>query len=326
MRVTVLFNPDAGSNMKFNEIGAILTDRLSKHEVFTCHDFCGKYYLPDATEAGSDVRCGYRDSITNMTLALVQYAPELFICVGGDGLAAYVADTLITNSCAIPVMGVAGGTANVGPIIAIKPEDLKLFEPENLVISSIGAIHVKNGCRHLGYAFNDVIIGNTFLGTVNGNTANLSVEALLEKNTKVAVTPSDEITVDGFNITKNSLQMKFSIERPAQIIASPLEVDKFYGRAITGGLCFSAYLPLKAAIGLYDEVLVKMDSDNTFINRFTKVEHMLFGPGDLVKISGLSANGHIVIDGNPYLRENEIVSFEYLPDLIRIASPVIKTV
>lgn len=323
MRVAVLFNPDAGSNMKFCEIGDILSNRLSSHEVFTCRNFCGKFYLPDAVETGSNVPCDYLDSIAYMTLSLIQYAPELFICVGGDGLAAYVADTLITNSCAVPIMGIAGGTANIGPIISIEPGTLNLFDPEKLHLSSAGAIHVKNGYRHLGYAFNDVIIGNTFLGTVNGEITNLSVEALLEKNKKDIATPSADITVDGFDIIKNGSSVNFSIGKPAQIIVSPLEVDNFYGRAITGALCYSAYLPLKAAIGLYDEVLVKIDSNKVAEEHFIKVEHMLFGPGDLVSISGLSEKGHIVIDGNPYLREHEIVTFEYMPDLITIARPVI---
>ncbi|MEN6313472.1 MAG: hypothetical protein ABFD25_04395 [Clostridiaceae bacterium] len=325
MRVAVLFNPDAGSNMKFRGIGAVLSKRLKGHEVLTCRGSFGKLYLPDAAETYGDVRSGYRDSITDMTSSLVRHAPELFICVGGDGLASYAADTLITNGCVVPIMGVAGGTANVGPIIAVSPEMLEHFDPKKLAVSSIGAIHVNNGCNHLGYAFNDVIIGNTFLGTVNGKTANLSVETLLKKNEKKVVeAPSDEITADTFKITKNGSQVKYSIERPAQIIASPLEVDNFYGRAITGILCYSAHMPLKAAIGLYDEVIVKMHSHETAMEHFTKVEHLLFGQGDHVSISGLSGNGHIIIDGNPYLREDEVISLEYMPNLLNIAKPVIQ--
>lgn len=327
MRVAVLFNPDAGSNMKFRVIGAVLSKRLKGHEVITCRGSFGKLYMPDAAEAYGDVRGGYRDSITDMILSLVRHSPELFICAGGDGLASYAAGTLITKGCAVPIMGIAGGTANVGPIIAVSPEMLEHFDPKRLAVSSIGAIRVSNGSNHLGYAFNDMIIGNTFLGTVRGKTVNLSVEALLKKNEKKIVeAPSEEITSGVFNITKNGSRVKYSIEHPAQIIASPLEADNFYGRAITGILCYSAHMPLKAAIGLYDEVMVKMHGSGDAAERFTKVEHLLFGQGDYVSISGLSGNGHIIIDGNPYLREDEIVSLEYMPDLISIAKPVIPTV
>lgn len=324
MKIAVLFNPDAGSNMKFRGIGAVLSKRLKGHEVLTCRGSFGKLYMTDAAETYGDVRSGYRDSITDMTLSLVSHAPELFICIGGDGLASYIADTLITHGCTVSIMGIAGGTANVGPIITVSPEMLEYFDPKKLAISSIGAIHVNNGCNHVGYAFNDMIIGNTFLGTVNGKTVNLSVEALLKKNEKKVVeAPSHEITTGTFNITKNGSQVKCSIKNPAQIIVSPLEVDNFYGRAITGILCYSAHMPLKAAIGLYDEVIVKMHSHDTAVEHFTKVEHLLFGRGDHVNITGLSGNGHIIIDGNPYLKEDEVISLEYKPSLLSIAKPVI---
>ena len=327
MRVAVLFNPDAGSSIKFRVIGAVLSKRLKGHEVITCPGSFGKLYMPDAAEVYGDVRSGYRERIADMILSLVRRSPELFLCVGGDGLASCTADTLITNGCAVPVMGVAGGTANVGPIIAVSPEKLEHFDPEKLAISSIGAIHVSNGSNHLGYAFNDMIIGNTFLGTVKGKTVNLSVEALLKKGEKKIVeAPSEEITSGVFNITKNGSRVKYSIEHPAQIVASPLEADNFYGRAITGILCYSAHVPLKAAVGLYDEVVVKMYGHDAATEHFTKVEHLLFGQGDHVSISGLSGNGHIIIDGNPYLREDELVSLEYVPGLINIAKPVIRTV
>lgn len=322
MRVAVLFSPEAGNKKKFHDIGSVLTHKLSNHTVFTGQGCFGKLYLPDATEIAESAVKNYRSRIAFITTMLCRHDPEMFICVGGDGLAAYAADTLTSIGVSMPVMGIAAGTANVGPIIAFRPEELNSFDPENLIFSAIGAIHIKNGDRHIGYAFNDAIIGNTFLGTINGETTNMSVRALLEGNKKLAVTPLCNITDDRFSITKNGMRVKFTIKSPAQIIISPLEVDKFYGRAITGALCFSAYSPLKAAMGLFEEVIVKNDNSSTYAEQFTKAEHLLFGPGDLISITGLSEEGQIIIDGNPYLRENEIVTFEYKPRLISVAKPL----
>jgi hypothetical protein len=326
MRIAALFSPNAGSNDKFHGIGNILTRIFKNHEVFTGKGNFGEHYLPEATTAKGSVPEDYRSSITYMVLSLLSNDPDMFICVGGDGLAAYVADALITNGSSMPIVGIAGGTANVGPIIAINPDDLELFEPEKLSFSTIGAIHIKNGDRHIAYAFNDVVMGNTFLGTINGETTNISAKELLENNKKTAVTPSSNITVDGFNITNNGEDIKFSIKNPAQIVVSPLEVDRFYGRAITGALCYSAYSPHKAAMGLFEEVIVKMADSSSYSERFTKVEHLLFGPGDIVSITGLSEDGQIIIDGNPYLREHETVTFEYKPNLVKVAKPPIRLI
>lgn len=326
MRIAVLFSPEAGGNSKYQRIGEILSKRLSSHEIFTCKGFCGEYYLPNAGLVSYDTADDYKSSIANMSEALIESAPELFICVGGDGLAAYVADTFTKMGSKTPLMGVAGGTANVGPITSVRPESLKYFDPMDLKLASAGAVRVKNGKIHIGYAFNDAVIGNTFLGTIDGNMTNLSVEALLNDNSKIAQTPSCDITTGDFKIYKNGKPKKFSISNPGQIIVSPLEVDNFYGRAITGALCFSAYLPQKAAIGLFDEVLINAGGNNTAPEQFAKAEHLLFGPGDQVSITGLSPKAHIVIDGNPYLRQEDIITFEYIPGLINIARPAANTV
>jgi hypothetical protein len=318
MRIAVLFSPDAGKKKIFNDIGSVLARKLKNHKVFTGQGGFGKLYIPEATEI-AECAGDYRTKIAFMTLSLSAQKPDLFICVGGDGLGAYVADTLITNGLSVPVMGIAGGTANVGPIIATRLYDLDSFDPENLIFSSRGAIHVRNGGRHTGYAFNDVVIGNTFLGTIDGETKNISVEELLVNNKKVPVTPSCNITADEFRIAKNGKDICFSIKKPAQIVVSPLEVDKFYGRAVTGVLCHSAYSPLKAAMGLFDNIIVGINAN--IAEQLTKSEHILFGPGDLITVTGLSDEGHIIIDGNPYLRKDEVLTFEYKPGLIEVAEP-----
>ncbi len=326
MRVAVLFNPGAGNNEKFIEIGKLLTERLVNHEVYTCPGSSGGFYLTDAIKTGDEIYSDYKNGIKRRVLLLASCVPELFICVGGDGLAAYVADALISGGFSIPIMGIAGGTANVGPIVSVKSNNLRLFNPENIELTNAGAIRVTSCRRHIGYGFNDVVIGNTFLGTIDGKVANISVEALLKRNEKSTETPSGNITDNGFRIIKNNKPVEFKTSNPAQIIVSPLEADRFYGRAITGALCYSAYLQQKAAIALSDRILVSIDSGDAGIGSFLEIEHLLFGPGDKVSIEGLAENGHIIIDGNPYLRENENVIFEYLPNLVRIARPSIITV
>lgn len=323
MKIAVLFGHGSGRSPMHSRTGMLLLEKLSCCEVYTCRGCCGEAYLPGAAVVPHDIAEGYEEDIGCMVNSLLDIHPDLFICVGGDGLAAYTASALIARESRIPMMGIAAGTANVGPIISVAPEDLKTFDPAGLKIIDAGAVRVGVGKRFIGYGFNDVVIGNTFLGTFEEKIVNFSVEAMVRRGEKIIEEPADDIAADGFKVEKNGVAVDYSIKRPAQVIISPLEADRFYGRAIVGALCISAYSPLKAAVALFDTVIIRSGSDDKGVSCFMPVEHLLFGAGDIVSISGLSPKGHVIIDGNPYLREEESVTFEYMPGLIKIARPAI---
>lgn len=323
MRIAVLFNPGAGNDGGYRKIGELLSKGISGHSVYTFKGYCGEHYLKDGQVLSGRLPREYKAGVKYMARLLASTDPELFICVGGDGLAAYVADALITGDYDIPIMGIAGGTANVGPIVTVKPESLEEFDPSMLNFVSVGAIDVTSGSKHIGYGFNDVVIGNTFLGTMAEKTVNILVESIVKEDKKVIETPASDIVTEKFMIKKNDNIIKHKILKPAQIIVSPLEVDDFYGRAITGALCKSASSPFKAALALLEHVVIKAEVDNRGVDSFMQVEHMIFTKDDIVSISGLSSKGHIIIDGNPYLREEENIYFKYIPNIIKVAKPVI---
>jgi len=321
MRIAVLFNPNAGGTKSYNTIGGILSKKLKKHCIKTYEGFFGQAYLSGAEVISGVYDTGdYIKNIRSVAMKIVETMPGLLICVGGDGFAAYIADAMLRNKVNIPIMGIAGGTANVGPIVNIKPEALDTFDLDKVRFSHIGAIEVSFGSNIIGYAFNDVIIGDTFLCTIHGQMQNIAVEPFLKSNIKKCVMPSADIVRDSFQIIKNGLPVEHIIREPAQIAVSPIDGLNLYGKAVSGALCIAPYKNCRGALALIDSVIVSMNLDYRENGTIT-TEHILFDEKDLIKISGLSEKGHVIIDGNPFIRpENENVNIRYISNAVTVAN------
>jgi len=322
MLIAVLFAPGAGNARCFRELGALLSRRLAGHETLACPGPFGADFLPAAASCGFVEGDSYVASVRAATASLAARRPDLFVCVGGDGLASYAADALAgTGAAETPLLGVAAGTANVGPIVSIGPADLERLDVAALRRERVGAIDVALGGKHVAYGFNDVVIGTTFLGTVDQSAVSLSARAMAERGERVAEAPDPDIAGDDFAVEKNGIAAPRGLPRPAQIVAAPLGEREFYGRAIAGALCESAHSPNRAAVALLDSILVKPSSVDRGIGDFARVDHLLFGPGDRVVVRGLSAKAQVIVDGNPFLRGGRDVEFAYRPGLVIVARP-----
>jgi hypothetical protein len=314
MRVAVLFSPGAGNAERFRELGEALSRLLDGHEAYACPGRFGAEYLRSYALCDIDTAGPYVETIGAAVAALVAGDPELMVCVGGDGLASYAAGALIGSGRAgIPILGVAAGTSNVGPFVSLGAEDLGRIRLDDLTRVSVGAIEASIGQRHAAYGFNDVVIANTFLGTVAGRPASLSAVAMASRGERKMELPDPRIATESFAVLKNGAKVLRGLLRPAQIIASPLGDREFYGRAVAGALCESAYSDNKAALSLLGTILVRPEGIERGLSDFSRVDQLLFGPGDEVILRGLSESGQVIVDGNPYIRGGEDVVLEYRP-------------
>lgn len=323
MKAAVIFSPGAGQKQHFAAIGAKLERLFTGHRLVTCAGSFGSDYLPDAAVCDADRSGGYVQTLGCITRALLAQQPDLLISVGGDGIASYIADAMLTAGCSIPMMGIAAGTANVGPIVCISADELEHCDIENWRQFTAGAVEVISG-SHVGYAVNDVVIGNTFLGTEGDQVVNLSAEAMALHGRKEICAPSAKICAADFAVTKNGKPAPRRMARPGQIIASPLDRDRLEGRAIYGALCSAAYTPCKAALALTEQVMISAEAEDAGMESFCPMEHLLFGPEDAVVLSGLEDDAQLILDGNPYIRTCDTVELRYHPDLITVAVPELK--
>ena len=303
MKVAVVYNKHSPlPPPRLEAIGGQIMRIFDGATFIVCRGY-GDGYLRGAEVAEIDQQTDHKAKIAAIADALLQTGPSYLVSVGGDGLASYLG-TYISGRPAMPTMvGIAAGTANVGPIVTFTEEDLNTLDRTSLQEVSIDAIAVSDESGFHALGFNDVILANTFLGTEGGVCHNLSVEELLLRGNRVAAPVGKRITAKGFSVTVDGVLRPVNPAVPiAQIVISPLQFDRLYGRAIFGRLCQGRGASPLAAVGLISHNVVDSDPRSWQSDDFTTIQHILCAPGEQVTFSGLGPDAHIVADGNPFIR------------------------
>jgi len=327
MKAGILFGSTSGKGAA-ERAEALLSEALKGRNfaifdgVAVCEGpFGGTLLHASWTVLKSGITADYVRNLRSAVTSLAAWGADILVCVGGDGLASYAADAMLAGSRPMALLGVAAGTINVGPIVTLGIEELSALDMGKLAIKKVGAVEVLQDGTHLAYGFNDVVIGDTFLGTLDGKVVSLSAQAMLEKGVKERKTPSPSITSLSFSVKKNGVPIVPGMRRPAQVIIAPLGSREFYARAVAGVLCNAAYMKGGAALALFDSVMVKSGGLERGISDFSASEQLLFEPNDMIEIGGLAPEGHIIVDGNPYFRTQDVVQFRVVSDLVNVAMP-----
>lgn len=319
MRVSVLFNPGAGKSDRFATIAGEILDRFESHILFTGEGDFGEILLKKAdVRVVRTSRVSFIETLEEYLAGFIERNTDLIIGVGGDGFLAHIASFLIENGLRTPLMGIAGGTANVGPLIGYDIDRLRKLNPEKLHIESITALVAKSGREKNRYAFNDIVVGDTFLGTIDGKMVNLSAVDFIRDLSKIEVRPSENIATENFGIYKNGQPLPPPPFKVAQIVISPLFKKDFYaGKAVTGALCWAPYFPSGAAISILDTVVI--DSQLEDPDKPVCIQQMLFDANDLIEIDGLSS--YLIADGNVCYKTSETVSIRCLEGIVKSVRP-----
>ena len=249
--------------------------------------------------------------------ALVQAGAERFVCIGGDGTATYVSTALYRLGRKLPILGIAAGTANVGPIVSLTLKQLEGRTVSDAREISCDGIAVCGNGELISLSYNDLVIGDTFLATFDGSVCNVSVRALLETGRLVPKSPSRKITAANFTVLKNGVPMPLEGERVEQIVVSSAARESHYGRAVYGPICKCDWREEKGVVALCDHIPVSFEEDCAGISRFSHMQYLLFGPQDRISLGGLTRDAWVVCDGNPSPMPDSL-EVRYLPRLARI--------
>ena len=213
----------------------------------------------------------FTNAINELTLKLSKHS-DVIVSVGGDGTANFIASALIDGKSDIPIMGIAGGTANVGPLVRFSLESLE----EPLHVDSVNCLKIWKENQHLGYAFIDVVVGDTFLGKLNGKMVNLSAKDFLESGRKIEKKPGSDI-VENLVVLKNKKKIPINIKKASQIIASPLNFSGFYvGKAVTGSLSWASFFDSIGILSISNRVIINSYLEEHDVEESVVVEQILF--------------------------------------------------
>lgn len=320
--VGIVFNPYAGKREIFPIVGELLV---------RCFSAAGFRFVAGEGPFGGDHLPGKIRIIPlpkELPKALKQ-AAETFVLlrvkvvvgVGGDGTLNYLASRLLELGASTAIMGVAAGTANVGPLIRFNLERLRRFDPTKCHIHTVTPLEVCLGGNFLGYAFVDAVIGNTFLGVREGGLEAFSARCFLQKGTKEPLRPSRDL---GQFIVQHGANV-FEVNHVAQVIASSLHHTRFYiGKAITGPLCWAYFLGATGAIifssvPIVDPYITLASYQET---EPVELKIVVFAPGEQVEVRGSSPDAFVILDGNPMVAlGNEPLVVALTNRMVRVISP-----
>lgn len=262
----------------------------------------------------------YLEDIDLFVNKAIQNNSDLILTVGGDGIASYVASSLIEKRAQITILGYPMGTSNVGPIVRKKEEFNSGFE--SLKIKELDALEVSSCGSVLGYAFNDVVIAETLLGTVDGKTVNISAEALYKRGKSEVMRPTSNLFTPLSTLLYNGEEIDIcEKEECRQIVFSPLQKEKessvFYGRAIFGPLMSASSLSHPAALTISKDILVDSDENSWCKKGVGDAKVIVFDENDSIEISGIKEEMFVVLDGNPYPIKKGELAVRVIPRAIK---------
>jgi len=316
VKTALLYNYKAGKGLAAEQVVKKLCGFFSGDEILVADEGLCFSGLPTAFVQPEPSK-GYFEAIAAKVKALAEAGAERFISVGGDGTATYVRNAMYALGLNLPILGVAAGTANVGPIVSVTLDALEgRHVRETSEVCYDGLSVFVNG-KFLSLAFNDVIVGDTFLATVQGQACNVSVRALLEQGENVPKRPTDRIVTEDFRVELNGKDVVPGMQKISQIILSSVAHESHYGRAVYGAVGKCDWSEKKGVIALCDYIAVSFEEDGAGADRFSAMQYLIFGPNDQVVLRGFTEEACLICDGNPYLLPSDRFEVRFEPALVR---------
>lgn len=326
-RIGVVVNPRAGGGL--SEMGDALHDlfeRLAGHRLLVLNDT-----VEQETAVAHGIACDRipqpADPVNAQTAAcrLLESGATGLIGVGGDGTLCDIASALLSGSSSAWLLGVGVGSANVGPLVAVRAEDIEILALDCLDDRYIHGVEASVAGASLGVAFNDVAFANTYFGTRDGRRVDLDAAAKLAGNDCFA-DPSP-VCSEGTWIRKNgSLITHPDPGRLSQLVASPINDPQTYaGLAVSGLLCWGPYVGQHAVLTAASAVMIRtrLTAADVAAVEPLLLMHVGFGEKDTVQVGGFRSGAVAVLDGNPMrcLVPSDTVTLRLRMNVVRTLRP-----
>ncbi len=248
---------------------------------------------------------------------------EAILVVGGDGTMSDVAYSLFKAGTSIPIIGIGAGSTNAGPLITVRLQELDRLDPSTLIVQEVGGILASLNGKQVGVGFNDIVLGDTVLTTVEGRVVQVNASEFM-KGRKIPAPPSRAGTTDSeVRIERGGeSQADIVIHRGVfgQLFAAPLE-KRYLGKGLAGGTSLAAALGLPAGIALTSEPLVNFSIGieelllmEPIVTKTASIREV-----DNVVVTGIREGTCLNMDGNPLalLRPGDEVRVRYVPAAAR---------
>lgn len=304
----VIVNPVAGINPQESLRAARrVAERLGVVEVLTgpgkmgaeaFAGWSGGIHVHDTPGSAS------REQTQALARKIGSRAIDVMIVVGGDGTLADVACTFLNCKFRAPILGVGAGSTNVGRLITCRAERAEQLEVEELEAWDVACLLACVNGQPLAIGFNDVVLGHTVVGMLNGKRRDL--DALKRMSGNLIPGKPRSAGCSSTRVTRRSR------DNPDLLIADGASVatvvvgfadSSFFGKAVTGGICLATVAGVPAGCIVSDIPLVQMEIDAATLRRSEPItsRYVSLANEDRIIIEGV-AGAVLCADGNPCRR------------------------
>lgn len=250
-------------------------------------------------------------------------AVDALIVIGGDGTLADVALALHGNGRSTPILGIGAGSTNVGDLITCRVDNLAALSDAAFTVENVNALVAGCNGQELALAFNDVVIGTTILGTVDGRVVDLDATAFMV-GARVNGHPQP-IGTKATCVSKTTGTKSIEVARGTAVgtlIAGFAHHECFFGKAIVGGVCLTSLVGLPAGVLVCSQPIVRtqLDAADLLAAEPIRTAYVSLDAADTLTITGVDAPGVLCADGNPLmaLRPNDQAFIQVLPNVSRV--------
>jgi len=247
---------------------------------------------------------GGREQTRALAGQIASTAIDVMIVVGGDGTLADVSRVFLQRKFRAPILGIGAGSTNVGRLITCCVERVEQIKFEALEAWDVDGILVTLNDQPIALAFNDVVVGHTIVGMLDGKRRDLDAVERISGH----LIPGKPRSAGGSSTrvirrSTNNSDLLIADGRSVATVVVGFADSSFFGRAVTGGICLATVAGLPAGCIVSDTPLVQIEIDAATLQAIEPVtsRYASVANGDSIVIEGV-ADAALCADGNPLRR------------------------
>jgi hypothetical protein len=300
--VGLIVNPAAGLGAERNLLIARETiQALRPKYILTGPGQLGASAVPESHVLEMPALAG-RTATQWVARAAANHGVDALVVIGGDGTMADVASAIIDVKNRCPILGVGVGSINAGELITCQAEEVGKLSKTGFSIERVNALEAACNGERKTLAFNDVVIGATIVGMLDGTLMDLDANAFLHGRQA----PGNPQTIGTASslVTKKTGDHVVEIahgEMVGTVVVGFAHQDCFYGKAVAGAVILSALVGDPAGCLVCEQPLVRVQLEAGALRSVEPVRSIYTGlrETDVIQVTGVGWPAVLCVDGNP---------------------------
>jgi NAD kinase len=324
-RVGLIMNPSAGSGVELalqavrNALSSIVAEEVltgpGQTGAAALSGWNGRVVVYDVGAASG------RDQTRALAQRIAGQNVAALVVVGGDGTLADVAQVCIEVGCRTPILGIGAGSTNVGRLVTCRASEALQLQPDKLEAWNVDCLTACVNDDLLGRAFNDVVIGYTVVGTIDGQVRDIDAAARLRGKLELG-TPRP-VATSKTRVTRSSKGGETVVAEGESVgtVITGFAEPAFFGKAVSGGICLAALagLPAGCLVSTLPLVQVQMSASDLLCATPVISSYVTLSEEVSIVVENVRDDAVLCVDGNPLrlLNQSDRIVISVRKDAVR---------